>query len=299
MPGSQASSTGRCRRGVRGGRCLAGARDAADRGADELRLRAALRAAGRPSRARGAGGGDAAAGAGQARSTWSARARSACPRAQTLATDLVVGDGAVLPDTRRSFDAWRRAIPKPLGSAATFRCEGGGLRIAVPYPGDRDARRAVFLPPRHRRGRLRRAADGGARRRSAGGRDEGGRRRRARSRACCGSARSGAGDPRAAGRGPPARAAARGGRWPALLAFAGAVLGGLILNIMPCVFPILSLKALSLARVGRRTSARRGTRRWPIPAAWCWCAWRWAGRSWRCARAGRRWAGRSSCRIRG
>ncbi|MEP0190464.1 MAG: thioredoxin family protein [Erythrobacter sp.] len=31
---------------------------------------------------------------------------------------------------------------------------------------------------------------------------------------------------------------------------AGALLGGLILNIMPCVFPILSLKALSLARAG-------------------------------------------------
>ena len=30
----------------------------------------------------------------------------------------------------------------------------------------------------------------------------------------------------------------------------GALLGGLILNIMPCVFPILSLKALSLARAG-------------------------------------------------
>ena len=29
-----------------------------------------------------------------------------------------------------------------------------------------------------------------------------------------------------------------------------ALLGGLLLNIMPCVFPILSLKALSLARAG-------------------------------------------------
>jgi thiol:disulfide interchange protein len=33
-----------------------------------------------------------------------------------------------------------------------------------------------------------------------------------------------------------------------LIAFGGALLGGLILNIMPCVFPILSLKALSLAK---------------------------------------------------
>ncbi|NHN38908.1 protein-disulfide reductase DsbD [Pseudomaricurvus alcaniphilus] len=35
------------------------------------------------------------------------------------------------------------------------------------------------------------------------------------------------------------------GQW--LLAVAGALLGGLLLNLMPCVFPILSLKALSLA----------------------------------------------------
>jgi thiol:disulfide interchange protein len=33
-----------------------------------------------------------------------------------------------------------------------------------------------------------------------------------------------------------------------LLALFGAIVGGLILNVMPCVFPILSLKALSLAR---------------------------------------------------
>ena len=34
------------------------------------------------------------------------------------------------------------------------------------------------------------------------------------------------------------------------IALAGAILGGLLLNLMPCVFPILSLKTLSLARSG-------------------------------------------------
>ena len=40
----------------------------------------------------------------------------------------------------------------------------------------------------------------------------------------------------------------------------GALLGGLILNLMPCVFPIISLKALSLAKSahGDRLPARRG-----------------------------------------
>lgn len=34
------------------------------------------------------------------------------------------------------------------------------------------------------------------------------------------------------------------------IALVGAILGGLLLNLMPCVFPILSLKALSLAKYG-------------------------------------------------
>ena len=42
-----------------------------------------------------------------------------------------------------------------------------------------------------------------------------------------------------------------------LAAFGGAVLGGLILNVMPCVFPILSLKALNLARSGEDDGSAR------------------------------------------
>ncbi|WP_051020595.1 protein-disulfide reductase DsbD family protein [Porphyrobacter sp. AAP82] len=41
----------------------------------------------------------------------------------------------------------------------------------------------------------------------------------------------------------------------------GALLGGLILNIMPCVFPILSLKAIALARAGEREAANEGRAR--------------------------------------
>jgi DsbC/DsbD-like thiol-disulfide interchange protein/cytochrome c biogenesis protein CcdA len=37
----------------------------------------------------------------------------------------------------------------------------------------------------------------------------------------------------------------------------GALLGGLLLNIMPCVFPILSLKAIALARAGESQAAAR------------------------------------------
>ncbi|MGE3867413.1 MAG: protein-disulfide reductase DsbD family protein, partial [Hyphomonadaceae bacterium] len=41
------------------------------------------------------------------------------------------------------------------------------------------------------------------------------------------------------------------------LALAFAFLGGLILNVMPCVFPVLSIKALSLARADHAGEARR------------------------------------------
>ena len=55
--------------------------------------------------------------------------------------------------------------------------------------------------------------------------------------------------------GPPPRAGDVGGFGVALLL---AVLGGLVLNLMPCVFPVLSLKALSLAESAH--SPRRARR---------------------------------------
>ena len=76
-------------------------------------------------------------------------------------------------------------------------------------------------------------------------------------------------------------------------------LGGLLLNVMPCVFPILSLKALSLARAGRDRGggAARGARLCApacpdLPRARRRCCSR-------CAPAAARSAGRSSSRIRG
>jgi thiol:disulfide interchange protein len=53
-------------------------------------------------------------------------------------------------------------------------------------------------------------------------------------------------------------AAAHGAGWGAILAaLGGALLGGLLLNIMPCVFPVISLKALSLAKGGGTERAAR------------------------------------------
>src|SRR5437764_647120 len=49
-------------------------------------------------------------------------------------------------------------------------------------------------------------------------------------------------------------AAAAVGWWQALLL---ALLGGLALNLMPCVFPVLSLKVLGLAEAVHRAEQRR------------------------------------------
>ena len=62
----------------------------------------------------------------------------------------------------------------------------------------------------------------------------------------------------AAGLGPPKPGAKLGGGGMGLLvAIGSAFLGGLILNLMPCVFPVLSMKAASLAGHGEETAKAR------------------------------------------
>ena len=187
------------------------------------------------------------------------------PEKQVLTLDLTVGDGAPGPEAA-AFGGWRRAIPKPLGANATYAAANGTLRIAVAYPAGAALDRAYFFPITP--GAIDYAAPQSVTRdgdrlvittkvaaKPAAGPIEG-------------VLRIGAGMGLTVRAGPGTVAGASGGGaaqgvWPtALLAFAGAVLGGLILNIMPCVFPILSLKALSLARAnvgGRENEA--GARR--------------------------------------
>ena len=63
---------------------------------------------------------------------------------------------------------------------------------------------------------------------------------------------------------PPEDVLARSQRGPTTLfaALALALLGGLILNLMPCVLPVLSLKALSLAESGRSGGYARRSALW-------------------------------------
>ena len=196
---------------------------------------------------------------------WLACTETICvPERGTLETTLAVGAGPGDP----RFDAWRTRLPAPLGAKARFALDARGLRIGIPLPasvvledphfflgqdkvaayasaqrfsrkGDLlivELDRATFAPasPAALSGvlRLNRAGDGIAIAADPGAVPTGG-------------------TPLAAAD-APARLAAL--PWLLLAAFAG----GLLLNVMPCVFPILSLKALSLARAGgSEAEARR------------------------------------------
>ncbi|MFV0623070.1 protein-disulfide reductase DsbD family protein [Sphingomonas sp. ac-8] len=182
------------------------------------------------------------------------------PERADLAITLTIGDGRIAPERRAAFDRWRAALPRPLGSPARFAIaeEDGAarVRIGVPFPADQAIGDAYFYPltpdafsysaPQH----VARAGDTLVIETAAA---EGARPDRIEGVL-------------ATGTGPAFRVTAQPGvvarpegPWrTTLLALLGAILGGLILNVMPCVFPILSLKALHLARAGE---SARGARR--------------------------------------
>ena len=263
MPASRRRSTGRCR----------GARRPARRaypvpqrlliaGLMNYVYEAALCAARDAEGAGRAGGGDAAA-------------DQAAHRLSRLHRDDLrarKGDLAIDADGRRRRDRRRRSarVRRLAARAAASRSDrrrpirrrAAAMRIAVPYPASAPGDGRLFLS-RSPTGAIDYAAPQTVTRDGDRLIDRRPRRqgRRARSTACCS-----VDGPRAGGHGDAGhgrRGAGGAGRrrlaGAALLAFAGAVLGGLILNVMPCVFPILSLKALSLAR-GRRRRARRAAR---------------------------------------
>lgn len=179
------------------------------------------------------------------------------PESAELAIDLVVGDGTIAADTRARFDGWRRAIPKPLDARGTVQVNAGGIRIAVPYPARAPLAEAYFYP----------ITTGVIDYAAAQSVTQSGDRIVIATKAAPGATTTTAplegvlqiGKQQGlvitavpgtvADLSDTVTSSALSSVWGAtLIAFAGAVLGGLILNIMPCVFPILSLKALSLAR---------------------------------------------------
>ncbi|MDX3901653.1 MAG: protein-disulfide reductase DsbD family protein [Sphingobium sp.] len=187
----------------------------------------------------------------RARANWLACTRQVCvPESGDLTLDLRIGDGRVAPADRATFDSWRARLPRPLGVRATYAVEGGGLRVSIPYPAGAAADDLYLFP----------LSEGFASYAAPQKAVRDGDRILIETQAGKGAtgpvtAVLRTGDHRGflltASPGPVAPASARDGAAAAtLLALGGAILGGLLLNIMPCVFPILGLKALSLAKAG-------------------------------------------------
>jgi thiol:disulfide interchange protein len=191
---------------------------------------------------------------------WLACSDVCVPETATLKLDLIVGDGAIAPDTRAEFDRWRATMPRPLGGPAHYQVVNGRFRLEVPFPADAKADKAYFFPitdgaidyaapqtvaregdrmvietvarpspPAKIEGVVRLGASTGVELTATPG--------------VVAATAPGASDGTDA-------TTDKGGAIGFLAALGGALLGGLLLNVMPCVFPILSLKALSLARAG-------------------------------------------------
>ena len=190
------------------------------------------------------------------------------PESATLTTRLTVGKNGIDKAARARFDAWRQRLPAPLGSEATFARDGKILRIAIPFP----AAGAIDAP--HFFARTDKALSYRAPQSffrdgdrlivetEVAGSDAaeiGGVLRIGENMGLDLVAKPGAVAPGGTRIDTASAAAPAEGDMLALLATAlgGALLGGLLLNIMPCVFPILSLKAISLAKAGGDEGAAR------------------------------------------
>ena len=170
------------------------------------------------------------------------------PEQGELALDLPVGSGT---PNRSEFDAWRKALPQPLASDGHFEIAGDKLRVAIPLPASVRVERPYLFPSTDgpvdydAKQQFRRAGDtliaelqrrGDAPKQFAGVIALG-----------TGRGLEFTAVPGTVPQGSPIGSLG----WSAVLwALLGAIAGGILLNLMPCVFPILALKALHISRAG-------------------------------------------------
>ena len=174
------------------------------------------------------------------------------PESADLALDLTVGAPGAPSGRRAAFEGFRQALPKPISSSARFAWGDGRFRLLIPLPASAAAEDPYFYPLTD--GAVAYAAEQEVSRNGdaliietqAGGQQPSSVEGVLRLRDGYSLALTA----------QPGVVPATGadsllqGSIVIVAALAGAVLGGLLLNVMPCVFPILSLKALSLAKAG-------------------------------------------------
>lgn len=198
---------------------------------------------------------------------WLACTDTMCvPESGEMVTELTITQPGAEGASDPRFDAWRAKLPAPLGAAAHWQIAGDHLRLAIPFPASGKVENPHFFAASEnaiayaapqsfsRQGdmlivTLKRAGQGALTDLSGVLRLDS----------------AGDGVEVAASQGsvpadgtPIASGEEKGPELPALpWLILAALAGGLLLNIMPCVFPILSLKALSLARAGESQAEAR------------------------------------------
>ena len=182
--------------------------------------------------------------------------RICVPEDGKFALDLPVGTGT--PE-RAQFDEWRRLLPQPLATLAAFQSYADIYRVAVPLPRTVNVRDPYVFPIDD--GIVDYAApqkffrDGD--RLVAHLKSKSGDPKELRGVLALGDGRGL--EFRAVRRpvgssGTPLGEAAPGAIFWAVL---GALAGGILLNLMPCVFPILGLKTLHISKAGESASEAR------------------------------------------
>ncbi|QYK04370.1 protein-disulfide reductase DsbD family protein [Shewanella zhangzhouensis] len=191
------------------------------------------------------------------------------PEQQRLETQFTVADKGTSSAPLEAFSDWRRAIPKPVATMADFSIQNGQLMLSLPFPESVPLTKTLHFYPEVN-GPIANTAPqsfvrNGDRLFMQTGAGEAGvsdfygvltlddaQAIRVKAVQVSGDALvfpTGAGLPGA----EPDNLLVM-----SLVTVLGAILGGLLLNLMPCVFPILSLKVLSLANLGDERVARAG-----------------------------------------
>jgi DsbC/DsbD-like thiol-disulfide interchange protein/cytochrome c biogenesis protein CcdA len=180
---------------------------------------------------------------------WLACTEKICvPEQGQLALDLPVGAGA---SNRAQFDAWRKQLAQPLATPAHLAVTGDKLRVAIPLPASVEVREPYvfaitdnvvdYEAPQT----FKRAGDWVVAELQM-------KKAPAQFAGVLGLADGRGLEFHAVpGNVPEGGAPLSGLGWNTVwLAVLGAIAGGILLNLMPCVFPILALKALHVSKAG-------------------------------------------------
>src|SRR4051812_19554062 len=178
------------------------------------------------------------------------------PEQGQLWLDLPPGTGT---PNRGQFDAWRQRLAQPLATPGRFTVEGDRLRVAIPLPASVDVGKPYVFPitdnvvdyeaPQS----FRRSGDWVVAKLAI-------KKAPARFSGVLALADGRGLEFEATPGSVPEGGTSLGGDlgWKAvLIAVLGAIGGGILLNLMPCVLPILALKALHVSKAGGDTAEVR------------------------------------------